>query len=169
MKLLQHVAAVGMRRRLAGSTIACYSEWISDFLQFCRDREQWRHPRELFAPEVERYLNHLAQARRVSASSQNQALCAIVFLYKQVLADELPEDHLGRFEFQRARRPVRMPTVLSAGEVERLLVAIEPGSMAHLMVTLLYGTGMRVAECCTLRVRDVDFDRRQIVVRGGKG
>src|SRR5688572_21229338 len=75
----------------------------------------------------------------------------------------------GLNQLQRAPRPVRVPTVLSTGEVERLLAAMEPGSVAHLMAGVLYGTGMRVAECCTLRVRDVDFDRKQIVVRAAKG
>jgi integron integrase len=105
----------------------------------------------------------------VSASSQNQALCAIVFLYKHVLIEELGQDHQGRFRFERAKRPVRVPTVLSSGEVERLVAAMEPHSMSRLMVELMYGAGLRVAECCTLRVRDIDFERRQIVVRGGKG
>jgi integron integrase len=92
-----------------------------------------------------------------------------VFLYKHVLADELGGDHLGRFAAERARRPVRVPTVLSPAEVRAVLEALAAGSVHRLMVELLYGAGLRLAECCSLRVRDIDFDRAQIVVRGGKG
>lgn len=169
MKLLDRVREVGLRRHLAASTISCYQSWIREFFRFSRVDGTWRGPAELFAADVERYLNHLARDRRVSASTQNQATCAIVFLYKQVLGDELGSDHLGRFEAERARRPARVPTVLSAAEVQRILDALPGGSMRRLMVELLYGAGLRLTECCTLRVRDVDLDRRQIVVRGGKG
>jgi site-specific recombinase XerD len=129
MTLLRRVHEVGARRRLAASTIGCYQSWIREFLRFCRDGDRWRHPRELGGPELEAFLSDLASRRHVAASTQNQALCAIVFLYRQVLADELSADHLGRFAAERARRPVRAPTVLSAQEVQRLLdaVASAPG------------------------------------------
>src|SRR3954447_5215540 len=92
-----------------------YQTWVEQFLRFCRDEAggRWRHPRELGAADVERFLTDLACARRVAASTQNQAMCAIVFLYRRVPADELGEDHLGRFATQRSHRPVRVPTVLS--------------------------------------------------------
>jgi site-specific recombinase XerD len=115
MSLMKRVEDVGIRRHLAKVTIECYQMWIEQFLRFCRVDGQWRHPRELNAPQVEAVLTHLARDRKLSASSQNQATCAIVFLYKQVLADELGNDHLGRFEAERSHRPVRVPTVLSAG------------------------------------------------------
>jgi integron integrase len=169
MKLLNRVVEVATRRRLARNTIDCYRDWIVKFLRFSREGGRWRAPAELGAAEVERFLTHLAVKRRVSASTQNQALNAIVFLYKQVLADELGSDRLGKFQAERARRPARVPTVLSVGEVRRLIDALPPRSMARAMVSLMYGTGLRVSECCTLRIRDVDFDRRQIIVRGGKG
>jgi integron integrase len=169
MKLLERLATVGKRRRLSPLTIGCYQRWVREFLTFHRQNEQWRHPAELGGAEVEAFLNHLAQERRVSASTQNQALNGIVFLYSRVLVGELGEDHLGRFAAERAKRPGRVPTVLSAGEVTRVIAALERGSVHQLMVELLYGTGMRVMECCTLRLRDLDFDREQIVVRGGKG
>jgi integron integrase len=169
MALLDRIGEVGSRRRLARSTVECYQSWVKDFLRYCRSDGRWRPPHELGAAEVERYLSHLASDRRVSASTQNQALCAVVFLYRHVLADELGPDHLGRFEAERARRPKRVPTVLSTTEVERLLAAFAPGSPARLMVELLYGTGLRLMECCSLRIRDLDFDRAQIIVRGGKG
>lgn len=169
MKLLDRVRDVGLRKHLARSTIECYQGWIEDFLRCSRDGGRWRTPAELGAGDVERYLTHLARDRRVAASTQNQALCAIVFLYKKVLAGELAADHLGQFIAERAPRPVRVPSVLSAAEVTRLIEAMEPGSMRRLMVELMYGTGLRVSECCALRVRDIDFDRSQIIVRGGKG
>jgi integron integrase len=147
----------------------CYRNWIGHFLRFCQIEGRWRHPRELGAVEVGDFLTHLARDRRLSASSQNQATCAIVFLYKQVLAEELGEDRLGRFEFERSRRPVRVPTVLSALEAVRLIETLKPGSAQRLMVEIMYGCGLRVMECCTLRVRDLDFERGQIVVRSGKG
>ncbi len=134
MKLLERVCNVGIRRHLAKGTIECYQMWIEQFLRFCRVEECWREPAELGASEVESFLTHLARDRQLSASSQNQATCAIVFLYKQVLADELPEDHLGRFEAERSRRPIRVPTVLSANEVSRLIDEMPAGSMRRLMV-----------------------------------
>src|SRR5437588_12979114 len=106
MKLMDRVRDVAVRRHLAAATIECYGAWIDEFLRFSRVDGRWRHPRELRAPQVEAFLTHLARDRRLSASSQNQATCAIVFLYKRVLADELPPDHLGRFAAERARRPV---------------------------------------------------------------
>jgi integron integrase len=171
MSLLQTLREVAIRQHLSSSTIERYQTWVEQFLRFCREpgSGSWRHPRELRAPEVGAFLTHLARDRRLSASSQNQATCAVVFLYKHVLGDELGEDHLGRFEFERSRRAIRVPTVLSEDEARRLLGAIKPGSTHRLMANLLYGCGLRVMECCTLRLRDLDFDRRQIVVRGGKG
>ena len=168
MKLLEWVEAVGKRRRLARSTIACYQSWIRDFLRFCKDGERWQRPEELAEREVEAYLTHLARNRKLSASSQNQATNALVFLYKQALAGRVEEGHLGRFEAERARRRGRVPTVLSESEVKRVIGAIAHATYS-LMAELLYGTGMRVSECCQLRVRDVDFERGQVVIRGGKG
>jgi integron integrase len=169
MKLLERVKDVGLRLHLAGNTIDCYSRWIREFLAFHRDGKHWRHPRELGAEHVQAFLTHLAKQRRLAASSQNQATNAIVFLYKQVLADELPEDHLGKFVAERSRRPVHVPTVLSVDQTVAVINAAAEGSVHQLMMRLLYGTGMRVSECCTLRLRDVDFDRGQIIVRSAKG
>src|SRR5438874_2901239 len=150
MKLLERVRDVGIRRRLANVTIECYQMWIEQFLRFSRVEGRWRDPAELRATDVEAFLTHLARDRQLSASSQNQATCAIVFLYQQVLADELPDDHLGRFEAERSHRPMRVPTVLSVNEVGRLIDEIPAGSMRRLMVQTLYGTGARAMECCTL-------------------
>jgi integron integrase len=169
MKLLDRVHEVATRRHLSPLTIECYQRWIRDFLRFSRLKGAWRSPAELHAPDVEKFLTHLALQRHLSASTQNQATNAIVFLYKHVLADELPTDHLGRFAAERSRRPARIPTVLSDHEVMRIIDEMPPASPRTLMVRLLYGTGLRVMELCTLRLRDLDFDRRQIIVRGGKG
>jgi integron integrase len=116
------------------------------------------------APEVAQFLAHLAVAGNVAASTQNQALNALVFLYEQVV--QLPLGDLG--EFARVKRPARLPVVLTQEETQRVLVALKPGT-GSLIIRLLYGTGMRLMECLRLRVKDVDFARNQIVVREGKG
>src|SRR5688572_7499200 len=176
MKLLDELRAACARRHLAPRTLECYEAWVEQYLRFARRRAggRWRHPRELGGQDLEAFLNHLVLDRKLSAASQNQALNAVVFLYKQVLGGELGPAHLGPFEAQRAGRPVRVPTVLSVREVERVLEHLPavpaPGAPPHrLMVQILYGCGLRVMECCTLRVRDLDFDRAQLVVRAGKG
>ena len=106
------------------------------------------------ADHVESFLTHLAVSRRVSASTQNQALNALVFLFRDVVKKEI-----GEFNAVRAKRPIRLPTVLSQDEVRRVLAAMEPGSMHGLMAYLLYGSGLRLMECCTLHVMDADLER----------
>jgi site-specific recombinase XerD len=160
MKLLEQVVVVARRRRLAQNTIDVYRLWIRQFLTFSAQRHAaWKPPQQLGTADVEAFLNDLVVRRRLSASAQNQALCALVFLYGQVLADVIPHDHLGRFLLQRSRRPQRLPTVLSAEEVRRVIEAVDPARISRLMIELLYGTGMRVSEVCTLRVRDIDLGR----------
>src|SRR3989442_12976397 len=133
--------------------------WIRYFLHFPGKR----HPAEMGAAEVMAFLSWLATERNVAAATQNQALSALLFLYKHVLGQDLP--WLG--EVVHAKRRVRLPVVLTEGEVARLLDHVEGG--ARLMVALLYGAGLRQAECLALRVKDVDFAYRQILVRDGKG
>ena len=162
-------------------TEKAYWQWIRRYLVFCRDHphltpalsppsegaereKRWRHPKEMGAPEVAQFLAHLAVAGNVAASTQNQALNALVFLYEQVV--QLPLGDLG--EFARVKRPARLPVVLTQEETQRVLVALKPGT-GSLIIRLLYGTGMRLMECLRLRVKDVDFARNQIVVREGKG
>ena len=128
-RLLDRVVAVGELQHLARSTIECYRRWILEYLSFHRREGKWVHPRELMAQQVERYLSYLASERHVAASTQNQACNAIVFLYKQVLADELGPDHLGKFAALRARRSKYLPTVLSEREVVELVEAVREGSM----------------------------------------
>ena len=123
-----------------------------------------RKPSEMGAAEIHAFLSHLALNRNVAASTQNQALNALVFLYRKVLKKEV-----GDFsDFPRARRGKRLPIVCSRQEVQRLLSHLEPGVEA-LVLRLLYGTGMRISECLRLRVQDMSFDRREILVRDGKG
>jgi len=136
-----------------------YIDWIRRFILFHKKR----HPVGMGIPEIEQYLTHLAVRRRVSASTQNQALNAIVFLYKQVLLKELD----GDINAVRAKRPARVPVVLTKAEVSRLLANMH--GVCRLMANLLYGAGLRKMECLRLRVKDVDFGRREITVRSGKG
>lgn len=110
-------------------------------------------PVELGTADVEAYLNHLVGERHLSASSQNQCLNALVFLYKHVLEHAIPQGHLGKFALLRSRRPKRLPTVLSIDEVRRVIEAVPIDRMSRLMLELMYGTGMRVSEVCMLRVR----------------
>ena len=169
MRLLECLSQVAKCRHLADATVECYAAWVKRYFRFHCTGGRWKHPSELSGRDLEQFLTFLAVRKHVSASTQNQALCAIVFLYKQVLVDDLGSDHLGHFQALRARRRVRVPTVLIAAEVGQLIAALPVGSMARLMVRVMYGTGLRIKECCTLRVRDVDLDRHQIIVRGGKG
>ncbi len=132
-------------------------------------QRQWVPPEQLGTADIEAFLNHLVGERNLAASTQNQALNALVFLYKHVLEGVIAPDHLGKFELLRSTRPARLPTVLSAAEVVRLLDVLPPERMSRLMAELLDGTGLRISECCTLRVRDIDLGRAQIIVRAGKG
>jgi integron integrase len=136
-----------------------YYEWAKRFIRF----HKYRHPLEMGAAEVEAFLSDLAVRRNVSASTQNQALAALLFLYKEVLKLDLP--WLG--EIVRAKKPVRLPVVLSIAEVQQVLAQLH-GEL-WLMASLLYGSGMRLMEVVRLRVKDVDFSRREILVRDGKG
>lgn len=140
-------------------TEAIYLGWIKRFIL----ANGKRHPREMGAAEVERFLSMLAVKRRVAASTQNQALSAILFLYRVVLEIDLP----WMENVVRAKRSHRVPTVLSQDEARRLLAAME--GRPWLLASLLYGTGMRLMECLRLRVKDVDFARNEITVRDGKG
>nr|WP_168735262.1 integron integrase [Pseudothauera rhizosphaerae] len=123
-----------------------------------------RHPRDMGKAEVEAFLTALAVERDVSAATQSQALAAILFLYREVLEQPLP----WLDEVTRAKRPARLPSVLSVEEVRRLMGAVDDGRM-ELVIRLLYGTGMRLLEGLRLRVKDVDFAQGQIMVRDGKG
>ncbi|MCB1864704.1 MAG: integron integrase [Chromatiales bacterium] len=143
----------------AANTEKSYLGWINRFVRFQHNRL----PSKSGEPEVAAFLEHLALQRKVSSGTQSQALNALVFLYVKVI-----EEPLGQIgPYQRPNKPRRLPTVLSPGEIEAVFAALSPHN--SLMVKLMYGTGMRVMECVRLRILDVDFDYRQILVRGAKG
>lgn len=159
VRLMDVVRARLRARHYSLRTEQAYLGWIRRFI-LANGR---RHPRELGGAEVEDFLSRLAVERQVAASTQNQALAALLFLYRDVLRMDLP----WMASIVRAKRPRRLPTVLSVAEVSRLLSMME--GRTWLMASLLYGTGMRLLECLRLRVKDVDFARSLIVVRNGKG
>ena len=140
-------------------TEQAYLFWVRRFIRFHRVR----HPRTMGSAEVEAFLSHLATERHVAPSTHKQALAALLFLYRQVLGIELP----WMQQIGRPKSPMRIPVVLSRMEVARLLEQVE--STFAPIVALLYGAGLRLMECLRLRVKDVDFDRRILIVREGKG
>jgi integron integrase len=158
-KLLDRVRAEIRTRHYSIRTEQAYIDWIKRFIIF----NGKQHPKDLGAPEVKAFLEDLAVNRLVSASTQNQALNALVFLYKQVLGEDFGD--LG--EVKRAKRPTRLPVVLTREEIQAIFLHMK-GSF-RLMAQLLYGTGLRQMECIRLRVQDIDFGYRQIIVRDGKG
>jgi integron integrase len=140
-------------------TEEAYWGWVVRLVRFFNAKI---HPRDLSGGQLGEFLSHLANVGKVAASTQNQALNALMFLYREVL-------HLERAvaDFERVRRPARLPEVLSQAEVKRVLAAVSPEH--QLPLQLLYGTGMRLMELLRLRVKDVDFERSQIIIHGGKG
>lgn len=158
-RLIDAVRARLRVRHYSIRTEQVYVGWILRFIRF----HGRRHPREMGAPEVEAFLSSLAVEGRVAASTQNQALSALLFLYREVLDIELP----WMADVVRAKRPRRLPTVLSEHEVAQLLAQMD--GRVWLVASLLYGTGMRLLEGLRLRVQDLDLVRREIVVRDGKG
>ncbi|MFT3665037.1 integron integrase [Piscinibacter sp.] len=142
-------------------TEQAYVHWVRGFIRF----HGLRHPAELSGAEVEAFLSWLAVERRVAPATHRQALSALLFLYRRVLGQHLPwMDEIGR-----PQRPPRLPVVMSRDEVARLLAALAPWPVPQLFAQLLYGTGLRLMEGLRLRVKDIDFERRAIVVREGKG
>lgn len=158
-KLMDRVRESLRAHRYALSTERTYCHWIKRFIFF----HGKRHPADMGAAEVEAFLSHLATADRVSASTQNQALHAVLYLYKQVLGVELP----WLDGIVRARESKRLPAVLTQRETAALLRHVH--GTTGTVIKLLYGTGMRLLEGLRLRVKDLDLDRREIVIREGKG
>lgn len=158
-RLLELVRQAIRARHYSRRTERAYVGWIRRYVIF-HDR---RHPREMGTEEVTRFLTALAVDGKVSASTQNQALAALIFLYGVVLGQKLP----WLDEVVRARRPRRLPVVLTRAEVRAVLG--EMRDTPRLMATLLYGAGLRLLECARLRIKDVDFGANRITVRGGKG
>ena len=154
--------AIEREARLRGwspRTAESYTYWMRQYVRF----HGRRHPRDMSELEVRAFLAHLVTNRKVAVSTQNQAVAALTFLYKDVL--RRPLDFQG--EIVRAKRSRRRPTVMTRDEVRRVIEAME--GMPRLVALLMYGSGLRLMEACTLRVKDVDVAMREIVVRGGKG
>lgn len=158
-KLLERMRRIIRVKHYSVRTEKAYLHWARRFILF-HDK---RHPVEMGANEVTEFLSHLAVGRHCAASTQNQALNAILFLYRQVLEIDLP----WLDEVIRAKRPERIPVVLTPAEVRSVLAHLQ--SPHELVVRLLYGSGLRIGEATRLRVKDVDLDRRSLVVRDGKG
>ncbi len=158
-RLLDRIREVLRLRHYSYRTEQAYLHWIKRFILF----HHGRHPRKMGVPEIEAFLSHLAAEEHVAASTQNQALQAILFLYREVLGREVAEP----IRALRARKPKRLPTVLSRQEVQTLLAHL---SGVHLLLAqLLYGSGLRLMEGLRLRVQDLDFTYHTITVRDGKG
>jgi integron integrase len=158
-KLLDRVRNAARVRHLSYRTEQAYVDWIRRFILF-HDK---CHPKEMDETHVSEFLTFLAVSRHVAASTQNQALSAILFLYRNVLKRELGwVDNV-----ERAKKPSRLPVVFSKREVEHILLRLE--GTKWLMASLIYGAGLRLMECLRLRVKDVDFEYNQVVVRDGKG
>ena len=158
-RLLEQVRARIRFKHYSIRTEHTYVDWIKRFIRHFGKR----HPKDMGADEVQSFLTHLAVAGNVAASTQNQAKSALLFLYKEVLALELP--WLDKVE--AARTPKRLPVVLTRDEVMAVLLRLE--GRHGLIARLLYGTGLRIMECLRLRIKDVDFERGEILVRDGKG
>lgn len=158
-RLLDQVRAAIRVRHYSRRTEDTYVHWIRRFILF----HAKRHPREMGEREITAFLTYLAVEKNVAASTQNQALSALLFLYQKVL--EMPVEWLD--DVVRARRPKRLPVVLSRDEVSRLFN--ELSGISQLIARLMYGTGMRLMEAVRLRVKDLDLERFQVIVRAGKG
>ena len=157
-KLLDQVRDVIRHKHYSIRTEEAYVDWIKRFILY----HHKRHPRDMAEEEVTEFLTHLARDRNLAASTQNQALSALLFLYKHVLKQEI-----GWLEnVERARRPAKMPVVLSHAEIKRVFAHMY--GVPKLMAGLLYGSGLRLMECVRLRVKDVDFELAQITVRDAK-
>ena len=158
-KLLDHVRDVMRLKHYSLRTERTYCDWIARFIRF----HELRHPRDMGEAELSAFLTHLARDGKVAASTQNQALSALLFLYKEVLKQEI-----GWLEnVERAKRPARLPVVLARDEVHKIFAHLH--GTPRLMAGLLYGSGLRLMECARLRVKDVDFGYARITVRDTKG
>lgn len=162
-RLLDQVREVLRYKHYSLKTEQAYLYWVRFFVRWHGRNAVMRHPRDMGGAEVTQFLTMLANERRVSVSTHNQALSALLFLYREVLAIDLP----WLTEVQRPTRPRRIPSVLTQAEVAAIFKALD-GEMA-LLAKLLYGTGMRLMEGLRLRVKDIDFDRQVLIVREAKG
>jgi integron integrase len=159
VKLLDRVREASRFKHYSVRTEQAYVDWIKRFILF----HGKRHPATMGAEEVRGFLNHLASTANVAASTQNQAFSALLFLYREVLRQELPWID----DVERAKRPAKIPVVLTQAEVHAVLSKMH--GTTGLMAQMLYGCGLRVMECVRLRVKDVDFGYQQITIRDAKG
>ncbi len=158
-RLLEQVRDVMRFKHYSLRTERAYGDWIERFIRF----QGKRHPAEMGTEEVTQFLTHLAREGKVAAATQNQALSALLFLYKEVLKQEI-----GWLDgVERAKRPARLPVVLTRDEVRKVFAHLH--GTPRLMASLLYGSGLRLMEAVRLRVKDLDFGYARIVVRDGKG
>ncbi|XZE22291.1 integron integrase [Pirellulaceae bacterium SH449] len=161
--LITQVRRMARTLHVAKRTEEAYVGWINRYFIYHRDqRGDWVHPLQLGTPEINEFLTHLAVERKVAASTQNQALSALLFLYSKVLKVDFQLDAV------RAKKPSKLPVVLSAPEVARILELVQP-KPKKLICSLLYGCGLRLMEACRLRFKDIDFERKQIIIREAKG
>ena len=158
-RLMEQVRAEIRARHYSRRTEDAYVHWIRRFIVF----HGRRHPRDLGAPEISAFVTWLAVKQHVAASTQNQALSGVLFLYRHVLRLDIGVVEL----LPRARMPTKVPVVLSPSEVRQVLDQLI--GVPRIVATLLYGAGLRLQECLELRVKDLDFERREITVRRGKG
>ncbi|MGE6790853.1 integron integrase [Pseudomonas guineae] len=158
-RLLDQVRQQIRVRNYSIRTETVYVEWVKRYIRF----HQYRHPLEMGAAEIEAFLTHLAVNRNVAGATQNQALAALLFLYKEVLKVDLP----WLAGIVRAKKPKHLPVVLTRDEVTRVLAQLS--GVKWMVATLLYGSGLRLLEALRLRVKDVEFARGEVVVRDGKG
>ncbi|HBK99945.1 MAG TPA: hypothetical protein DD001_22815 [Microcoleaceae bacterium UBA10368] len=159
-KLLDRYRDIIDLKHYSSRTGDTYIFWVKEFILF----HNKRHPKEMGAPEINQFLTHLVTDKKISASSQNQALSAVLFLYRHVLHIGLDEASLSEFRPQRGKTE---PTVLSKDEVKRVFQNMT--GINKLIAQVMYGGGLRVMECMRLRVKDIDFDNHTIIVRDGKG
>ena len=157
-QFMQQLRTTIREQLLAWTTEKTYVQWVRSFIRFHR----YRHPREMGAVEVDQFLSWLDVTRNVAPATQSIALNALVFLYKRHLRVDI-----GELEYRRARPKRRIPVVLTHEEAMEIIVRLPP--KVKLFVEVLYGAGLRQAECCMLRVKDIDFGMNEIVVRQGKG
>ena len=163
-KLLDQVRNAIRRKHYSYRTEQSYVKWVKRFILFQKDRfGDYKHPRHLGVKDIEAYLTYLAVERHVAASTQNQALSAILFLYDHVLGQPIQQP----IRPVMAKKPVRLPVVLSRTEARQVLEQLT--GVPLLITQLLYGAGLRLNECLRLRVQDIDFSQNQIIVRDGKG
>jgi integron integrase len=158
-RLFDEVRAVARMRHLSLRTEQAYVSWIKRYIFF----HQKRHPREMGEAEIRAFISHLAVDKDIAASTQTVALSALLFLYRDVLKQELP--YVANIE--RAQKPKRLPLVFTREEVKRILANLD--GTHWLIAGLLYGSGVRLMECLRLRVKDIDFTYAQITIRDGKG